>query len=313
MEIPPKNGIDGPFAESARRLRDLGYSPIAIVPGTKKPASRGWSRACIEPLDAETIERFKRSSIRYGVALACGFNGLVIVDRDTEEHAHLEALAPVMPRSPLRRFGKKGCCSAFRDQTGDIKSLQIKGRDGRVLIDVLAGGRAAVWAPSIHPEGGRYREIGERRLSETPTAELPVITTTDIERIITALRPWMSPPRPVPALPPVPIRHPELGPALIRRHAAYAIATLKARAAELARMGPRTGRNRFVFETVCAIGKYVHAGLLPQPELESAVLEACALNQLLAENGPGDIRRTIAKGLACAANDPLPQLQERAR
>lgn len=86
-----------PFAEIALPLLAAGYSPIPIVPGTKRPALKGWQRLCNEPLSRDDIARFARSPIAYGVGIALGFNGLIAIDIDTEDPEIIAAIREVLP------------------------------------------------------------------------------------------------------------------------------------------------------------------------------------------------------------------------
>ena len=81
-----------PFRETALPLLAAGYSPIPIMPGTKRPALAGWQRLCDAPLSPDEIERFARSPIAYGVGVALGFNGLIAIDIDTDDAAIVAAI-----------------------------------------------------------------------------------------------------------------------------------------------------------------------------------------------------------------------------
>ena len=86
-----------PFRETALPLLAAGYSPIPIVPGTKRPALAGWQRLCDAPLSPDEIERFARSPIAYGVGVALGFNGLIAIDIDTDDAEIVAAIRQVLP------------------------------------------------------------------------------------------------------------------------------------------------------------------------------------------------------------------------
>jgi hypothetical protein len=86
-----------PFRETAMPLLAAGYSPIPIVPDTKRPALAGWQRCCHAPLSPDEIERLARSTVAYGVGVALGFNGLIAIDIDTDDAAVVAAIREVMP------------------------------------------------------------------------------------------------------------------------------------------------------------------------------------------------------------------------
>ena len=86
-----------PFREIALPLLAAGYSPVPIVPGTKRPALAGWQRLCHTPLSPDEIEHFARSPIAYGVGAVLGFNGLVAIDIDTDNAEIVAAIRKVLP------------------------------------------------------------------------------------------------------------------------------------------------------------------------------------------------------------------------
>ena len=86
-----------PFRETALPLLAAGYSPLPILPGTKRPALAGWQRLCDTLLSPDEIERFARSPFSYGVGVALGFNGLIAIDIDTDDAAIVAAIREVLP------------------------------------------------------------------------------------------------------------------------------------------------------------------------------------------------------------------------
>jgi hypothetical protein len=97
-----------------------------------------------------------------------------------------------------------------------------------------------------------------------------------------------------------------------RRLEAFARAALMRRAAELARLAAG-GRNNSLFAMAAGLGRYVHHGILPFRALESAVLQACAANGLMKEDGRLAVLATLQQGIERSKNDPLPILRDRAR
>ena len=86
-----------PFHDTALPLLAAGYSPVPIMPNTKRPALTGWQRLSDVPLSPDEIERFARSPIAYGVGVALGFNGLIAIDIDTDAAAIITAIREVLP------------------------------------------------------------------------------------------------------------------------------------------------------------------------------------------------------------------------
>ena len=65
-----------PFRSTAKSLLACGYSPIPIVPGTKRPAIAAWQEACDSPLSRPIIDQFANKSAPFGIGVALGFRGL---------------------------------------------------------------------------------------------------------------------------------------------------------------------------------------------------------------------------------------------
>jgi hypothetical protein len=86
-----------PFRETALTLLVAGYSPVPILPRTKRPAFAGWQRLCDAPLTADEIEHFARSPISYGVGVALGFSGLIAIDIDTNDAEIIAAIREMLP------------------------------------------------------------------------------------------------------------------------------------------------------------------------------------------------------------------------
>jgi hypothetical protein len=86
-----------PFRDNALPLLAGGYSPIPILPGTKRPALKGWQRLCKAPLTPDEIDRFSRSPIFYGIGVALGFGGLIAIDIDTDDVEIITAIREVLP------------------------------------------------------------------------------------------------------------------------------------------------------------------------------------------------------------------------
>lgn len=94
-----------PFAAHASRILELGYSPLPIEPGAKRPAAvlhggsaewQPWSDYCETPL-AEGGIGVLASMAPYGLGVACGYGGLVAIDIDTDTPEIVAAIEAVLP------------------------------------------------------------------------------------------------------------------------------------------------------------------------------------------------------------------------
>jgi hypothetical protein len=167
---PPCEPAAGGFTQTAPTLLRLGYSPIPIRLGTKRPAISNWSRACEAPLSAEEIAVLAERFPDAGVAVATGYGGLVAVDVDTDDPDIVRALLKVLGEAAVSRRALKGFASFYRVKGDTVPSRQFKG-----VLDVLGCGRNCIVPPSKHPSGVEYRWITPATLLNTPLHALPIV------------------------------------------------------------------------------------------------------------------------------------------
>ncbi|MGD9806449.1 MAG: bifunctional DNA primase/polymerase [Hyphomicrobiaceae bacterium] len=304
--------VQKPFAEVAFRLLEMGYSPVPA--NGQACVGKGWPERSRELHSRDEIERFGHSPLNYNVALALGFNGLVIVDRDTDEPAVRDALRPIFTRIysrggiPCAKFGSKGMTTFFRWEGEAFRNRSFNDRHGTVILELSGAGRATVVPPSIHPKIGQpYRWTTPRTLLDTCPQDLPRLLPEDLQAIEQALAPFLPPQRePVPIRPSVATA--DLSEQDRRRHESYARRILEAESQTLSAMRPESGRNHRMFNLVCRVGKWVHAGILPPRDLTLSILAACESNGLTSESGRHAVVATINSGLAKSRNDALPDL-----
>jgi hypothetical protein len=95
-----------------------------------------------------------------------------------------------------------------------------------------------------------------------------------------------------------------------KRYEGFALAALRSETDDLAHCA-KPGRNRALFRATCSLGKYVTHGVLPTIQPVESFKSACQQNGLIRDNGLRDVMRTLEKGLAFSAKDPLPILVDR--
>jgi hypothetical protein len=227
----------------------------------------------------------------------------------------MEQSARYCPNTPITKFGKKGFTGFYRYPHGEVPTASFRGKDGRVILDILGHGRQTVIPPTVHPETGRpyeWQEEGIPLLGVSPE-DLPELEADIVDRIRAALKPWLleraSWDEKEHALKVRPDG--EFTPAEFKRYEAYAQACLRARASDLAHMGKASGRNDALYRDACVLGKYAVHGIVAEGEIKSALIGACERNGLKSEDGDRSIRATIQSGLRRAQNDPLPMLEDR--
>lgn len=128
-----------PFAAYALELLALGYSPLPVEPGQKRPAAvlhggsaewQPWSDYCETPLSTDEIA-ILASGAAYGLGLACGYGGLVAIDIDTDDAEVVAAVHAVHPARMIGKRGAKGATWFFRDPCAKIAARAFQERERR--------------------------------------------------------------------------------------------------------------------------------------------------------------------------------------
>jgi Bifunctional DNA primase/polymerase, N-terminal/Protein of unknown function (DUF3987) len=151
--------MDSPFAQVGSALLSLGYSPIPIQPGEKKPGHydgdawgflKGWNQYCTEKPSTFQVNHWSKWP-RAGVGVACGM-GLVCIDIDRDDL--IDPVCALLPPSLVQKKGRKGLSLFYRGNTDVIRSRNFRTPDRIGLLDLLAEGKQTVLPPSIHPDSG---------------------------------------------------------------------------------------------------------------------------------------------------------------
>jgi hypothetical protein len=325
-----------PFARLARRYAERGFSPIPIALPYKPLGMKGkepgyhcpnlghpirmsrWQRFCDKPMSAHEIERIIRDDPHCNIGLALGFNDVVGVDvDDTRAYGAIrEVLGGA--HAPTKQ-GAKGATGFFRApgvKARKFRAKPVENAEGKLvyptLVEVLAYGNQTVIPDSIHPDTGlAYRYI-RGNLEEMRPRDLPILTeqqVLDIGAILAPLMPERDHDAPIE---PVRVKAVDLSEQMRKRHAGNARMAFSSQVSKVSNAG-KGSRNDTLFRSICSIGKHVHHGFIPEAMLVKAFMDACDSNGLIEDNGPKDVRNTIADGLHASRNDPLPELVNRER
>ena len=175
------------FLAFAEALLDAGYSPLPIIPGSKKPALKGWSSYCETPLARERIRSYAERWPAAGLGVALGYGGVIALDIDTIDARQISAVCSTLPPSPVAKMGQKGFTRYYRAPAG----VTVPTRHFAGICDLVSIGGATVLPPSIHPNARPYRWLTERTLLDIPAADLPEAPGDIAERLAAALEPWL--------------------------------------------------------------------------------------------------------------------------
>lgn len=128
-----------------------GVPVIPLRVGDKMPVVNDWSRFGRMMPSEDTQEHWLRMYKPNNIGVALGIqSGLVFVDIDALDPKVEAAIMSVLPKSPWRRVGQKGCILAYKF-SGE-RAIKIKDKHGAMLVEILSTGNQAVLPPSIHPK-----------------------------------------------------------------------------------------------------------------------------------------------------------------
>ncbi|MEM7272660.1 MAG: bifunctional DNA primase/polymerase [Actinomycetota bacterium] len=296
--------------EHALAYAEAGWPVFPLRPGTKRPAVPnhtaehcdrsdhrcwnghvGWEpRATLDPARITRAWQMRP----YGIGIACGPAGLVVIDLDVAkgaaasgagtlaelEHRHGQAL----PATWTVATPSGGRHLYYRRPPGSTLG-NTAGKAGPGIDTRACGGY--VVAPPTAIAGGNYWLVDDHPPVELPSwfHELIAPTTTSI------VRPMGPGPRPR-KVPPSADR--------ARRYVATAIASEQQRIAA----APEGRRNHTLFTASIAVGQLVGANVLERNEAEQALADAAQLHVTAGAYSANQARQTIASGLRRGTNEP---------
>lgn len=179
----------------------LGYSPLGTHPPgvtingkdrSKSPVMFAWQHFCDRQPEPREISATLDLQPRSQIGVACGQEGLIVLDADTEDPALqkviLDFMGAIFPDAPLRR-GNRARIGAYLLQwdgwtEGEIvPSMKFVDGDGKTIFELLGNGRQVVMPPSAHPSGVPY-EMADGEELPPPVDELPKLKPQFVDMLV---------------------------------------------------------------------------------------------------------------------------------
>ena len=137
---------------------------IAVIPtrgGTKQAIYQWKPYQTRLPTDDEIIRWFARTNFdETGIAMVtgAGSNNTNGIDVDLREFADdLQIKGTAVLQATWTQLSGSGKIHVITRSSQTIPSTSVKGRDGKLVADICAGGHILMLAPSRHFSGGRYQ------------------------------------------------------------------------------------------------------------------------------------------------------------
>lgn len=152
---PVLNLPNSPLTLAAVEAYRLGHTPLALTPGTKRPAVSGWQGLTYRD-EREVVYEFCSMLDGAGLGVRLG-EGLADVDLDSA--AARRAAPLLLPPTPMRSGRASAPASHYWYWLVDAAEPYVKhtGPDGSAVVEVRATtGHQTAIPPTVHPSGERY-------------------------------------------------------------------------------------------------------------------------------------------------------------
>ena len=174
------------YGNAALKLQENGYTPIPIIPATKRPSIKNWSSV------KNDYTQIKKLSLKYphaGVGVL--LNDLIVFDIDILDDKlsllvrkiitnELQDTVERIGKFPKRALFYRRVGEAFKKHSSQIFNLT----NGKAQLEVLATGNQCI-AFGIHPETKQPYQWIEESLLDTHIQELPSVNNKQVKNIIT--------------------------------------------------------------------------------------------------------------------------------
>ena len=175
-----------PWRDYALAVVSNGWSPVPLVPGTKRPRYQNWDYACAGKPDSSWIAGHAKRSPNNSVGIACGIlrdknreslGRLFVIDIDADDRSEAKKIKNLAfchlgeTRFVRSRSSSPRCALLYR-LVGRVKSEKLTG------AEILGDGHQFV-AFGLHPSGVPYVWTSATPAT-TSAAEVPLVSRTDL-------------------------------------------------------------------------------------------------------------------------------------
>jgi hypothetical protein len=194
---PEPKPAPSPFGLAGARLLDMGYHPIPIMAGTKRPGHRGigmsdWRERYEHKVPSQTeIVEWGLPKANNGVGVVLGGpHCLKGADIDTDDPAITAAVLSILPACSVIKRGQKGSTRFYRSSALPRQKFLWRDADGVLVLELLGSGQQTIVPPSIHKDTGKaYQWLMDDTLENTVPSDLPELPADTIGRLDAVLAP----------------------------------------------------------------------------------------------------------------------------
>ena len=139
------------FQTEAPKYWQHGIPVMPLVPSSKKPLVNHWQQYARDMPSEATREDWLSRTTNYNIGIPLGpQSNIMMVDIDTTDEKIYNAIVKLLPPSPWKRVGAKGCALAYK--FNNRRGCNITSKNDGMIVEILSVGRQLVLPPSIHPD-----------------------------------------------------------------------------------------------------------------------------------------------------------------
>ena len=131
---------------------------LSVIPDVgKKPLVKEWTQYCDRQPTKEEIKDWTEKYPKANISLCLGKqSGIIALDFDETDPELIKIIEPLLPPSPIERFGSKGFVRLFKYSGEHTQNVYVKDTSKkagkRIVLEVLSHGKKVTIPPSIHPD-----------------------------------------------------------------------------------------------------------------------------------------------------------------